>query len=125
MVGDDSRVFDRIGWWLFFFWCVFLCFFKNPCAFGMPAGPTYTHTTNPTKPTQQIKDHYAEFDTICDATQERQDAITELIEEKLDMVLIVGGFDSSNTASDDCCVCVLAPPPFSANEKSTHTLSRN
>ena len=49
-----------------------------------------------TKP--QIKEHYAEFDTICDATQERQDAIQELIEDKLDMVLIVGGFDSSNTA---------------------------
>ncbi len=47
---------------------------------------------------KQIKDHYAEFDTICDATQERQDAITELMEEKLDFILIVGGFDSSNTA---------------------------
>jgi 4-hydroxy-3-methylbut-2-enyl diphosphate reductase len=46
----------------------------------------------------EVKDHYAEFDTICDATQERQDAITELMEEpKLDFILIVGGFDSSNT----------------------------
>lgn len=55
-----------------------------------------THKTITT--TQQIKEHYAEFDTICDATQERQDAITELIEENLDMVIILGGFDSSNTA---------------------------
>lgn len=47
--------------------------------------------------------HFAAFDTICDATQERQDAITELIEEDkegsdMDFILIVGGFDSSNTA---------------------------
>lgn len=48
--------------------------------------------------------HYSEFDTICDATQERQDAITDIVEAKgkgeddLDFVLIVGGFDSSNTA---------------------------
>lgn len=47
----------------------------------------------------EVKDHYAEFDTICDATQERQDAIQELMEEeKMDFILIVGGFDSSNTA---------------------------
>lgn len=48
--------------------------------------------------------HYAEFDTICDATQERQDAVTDMVEAKvknkedLDFVLVVGGFDSSNTA---------------------------
>lgn len=42
---------------------------------------------------------YAEFDTICDATQERQDAITDLVDQKdVDFFLIVGGFDSSNTA---------------------------
>jgi 4-hydroxy-3-methylbut-2-en-1-yl diphosphate reductase len=49
----------------------------------------------------KLMDHYAEFDTICDATQERQDAVTELstnINDKLDFVLVVGGFDSSNTA---------------------------
>lgn len=46
--------------------------------------------------------HYLEFDTICDATQERQDAVSEIVEEAtandLDFILVVGGFDSSNTA---------------------------
>jgi len=52
-----------------------------------------------------LNEHYYEFDTICDATQVRQDAVDELCnmhidpeQPDLDFILVVGGFDSSNTA---------------------------
>jgi 4-hydroxy-3-methylbut-2-enyl diphosphate reductase len=44
-----------------------------------------------------LKDHFRNFDTICSATQERQDAILELIEEPLDAMIVIGGYNSSNT----------------------------
>merc|ERR1719401_1113902 len=55
---------------------------------------------------ENVKEHFAAFDTICDATQVRQDAIMEMSEEAtsgdpdqaLDFILVVGGWDSSNTA---------------------------
>jgi 4-hydroxy-3-methylbut-2-enyl diphosphate reductase len=46
---------------------------------------------------QALPDHFRSFDTICSATQERQDAVLALIQEPLDVMVVVGGYNSSNT----------------------------
>ena len=46
----------------------------------------------------EIEEHFLEIDTICSATQERQDAIHFLLPH-IDLMIIAGGYNSSNTLS--------------------------
>jgi 4-hydroxy-3-methylbut-2-enyl diphosphate reductase len=44
-----------------------------------------------------LDQHFRSFDTICSATQERQDAVLALLQEPLEVMVVVGGYNSSNT----------------------------
>ena len=48
---------------------------------------------------ENLDQHFRKADTICGATQERQDALSEMLgHEKMNLLLVVGGYNSSNTS---------------------------
>ena len=47
---------------------------------------------------EPAKQNFRFFDTICGATQERQDALREMLESPMDLLLVIGGYNSSNTS---------------------------
>lgn len=55
--------------------------------------------------------NFRTFDTICSATQDRQDAVEALLQEPLDIMLVVGGYNSSNTISL-AAICAARVPTY-------------
>jgi 4-hydroxy-3-methylbut-2-enyl diphosphate reductase len=48
----------------------------------------------------ELAERFRAFDTICSATQDRQDAVVRLLDEqRLDLMLVIGGYNSSNTCN--------------------------
>ena len=58
-----------------------------------------------------LADHFRTFDTICSATQDRQDAVLKLIAEPLDLMVVIGGYNSSNT-THLAAICHERVPTF-------------
>ena len=59
-----------------------------------------------------LQDHYRAFETICSATQDRQDAIQALLgDRQFDLAVVIGGYNSSNT-KNLARMCAHAAPTF-------------
>jgi 4-hydroxy-3-methylbut-2-en-1-yl diphosphate reductase len=47
--------------------------------------------------TENLAQHFRSFDTICSATQERQDAVLQMMQDPPQIMVVIGGYNSSNT----------------------------
>ncbi|MFY9569910.1 MAG: 4-hydroxy-3-methylbut-2-enyl diphosphate reductase [Blastocatellia bacterium] len=56
-------------------------------------------------------DRFRHFDTICTATQERQDAVKKLAQEHIDLMIVIGGYNTSNT-THLCEISSLYKPTY-------------
>src|SRR5690349_4950794 len=61
--------------------------------------------------------HFRTFDTICSATQDRQDAVLKLIAEPLDLMVVIGGYNSSNT-THLAAICAAKVPTYHIEDAS-------
>lgn len=68
---------------------------RESLAIGVEVGASMTRAYG----AEYAQANFKTFDTICSATQERQDAVVELLRDHLDVMVVIGGFNSSNTLS--------------------------
>ena len=66
---------------------------------------------------EEAGDRFRHFDTICSATQDRQDAVIKLVQEDVDLMIIIGGYNSSNTGHL-AEISALHKPAFHINESA-------
>jgi 4-hydroxy-3-methylbut-2-enyl diphosphate reductase len=60
----------------------------------------------------ELTDRFQAFDTICSATQDRQDAVVALLRDQpVDLIIVIGGYNSSNTANL-ARICAASRPTF-------------
>jgi len=63
-----------------------------------------------------LTDRFQAFDTICSATQDRQDAVVALLRDRpIDLMIVMGGYNSSNTANL-ARICTATRPTFHVAE---------
>ncbi|MBI4541727.1 MAG: 4-hydroxy-3-methylbut-2-enyl diphosphate reductase [Gemmatimonadetes bacterium] len=58
-----------------------------------------------------VAERFRSFDTICSATQDRQDAVLKLLDGGVDVAVVIGGYNSSNT-NHLAALCAERVPTF-------------
>jgi 4-hydroxy-3-methylbut-2-enyl diphosphate reductase len=66
---------------------------------------------------QAVESRFRHFDTICSATQDRQDAVNKLVREDIDLMIVIGGYNSSNT-THLCEISSLYKPTYHIDDSS-------
>ena len=72
----------------------------------------------------ELASRFRAFDTICSATQDRQDAVLALLDEQpLDLMIVLGGYNSSNTFNL-ARICAARVPTFHVADPTVARLGR-
>src|SRR5256886_12967033 len=69
---------------------------------------------------ENLGQHFRTFDTICSATQDRQDAVLKLIAEPLDVMVVIGGYNTRNTPPPPALFPEQVAPPDHTKEPCHH-----
>ena len=71
----------------------------------------------------KLDEHFRYFDTICGATQDRQDALEKMLTQPMNLLIVVGGYNSSNTSHLAEMGEKVLPTYFIKNSKMMESVS--